>query len=70
MSRKVGGAVVRNRARRRLREIFRRRRRLMGGAIDIVVHCRQEIAAQPQSALERQLVEGIARFEARKGAGR
>lgn len=70
LSRKVGDAVVRNRARRRIREIFRRRRSLMGSSIDIVVHGRQEIAGQPQSVLERQLVEGIARFEARHGGGR
>jgi len=38
---RVGGAVVRNRLRRRLREIFRRHRgALEGGSFDIVIHVR------------------------------
>jgi ribonuclease P protein component len=37
VSRKVGGAVVRNRVKRRLREIFRRDRGLLPEPLDIVV---------------------------------
>jgi len=39
--RRVGGAVVRNRVRRRIREIFRRSRELFGGrGADVVVNAR------------------------------
>ncbi len=44
-SRKVGRAVARNRARRRLREVFRRERPLLGGAVDVVIVARASIAA-------------------------
>ena len=37
VSRKVGGAVIRNRLKRRLREIFRRERGLLPEPLDIVV---------------------------------
>jgi ribonuclease P protein component len=67
LSRKTGGAVVRNQARRRLREIFRRHRDVLAGGLDIVVHARPEIARQPLVELERQFIEGGGRFEGRRG---
>ncbi len=70
LSRKIGGAVVRNKARRRLREIFRKHRALLTGGLDIVVHARPEIAGQSLDVLRRQFIEGIARFDGRQGSRR
>ena len=44
-SRKIGGAVVRNRARRRLREMFRRERPSLRGTVDLVIVARASIEA-------------------------
>jgi ribonuclease P protein component len=70
LSRKIGGAVVRNQARRRLREIFRKHREVLAGGLDIVVHARTGIAGQPLAVLERQFIEGGARFDGRQGGRR
>lgn len=43
--RTIGGAVVRNRVRRRLREIMRERRDRIGGGIDLLLIVRPESAA-------------------------
>lgn len=64
LSRKVGNAVVRNQARRRLREIFRRRRTVLRAPVDIVINTRPEIARQPLVRLEAEFLECIARFQA------
>ncbi|RKX33129.1 MAG: ribonuclease P protein component [Verrucomicrobia bacterium] len=42
-SRRIGGAVKRNRARRLLRELFRRERKRMRGDFDVVLVARKEI---------------------------
>ena len=42
--RRVGGAVVRNRVKRRLRELFRRNARLRHECVDLVVHVRPSAA--------------------------
>lgn len=68
LSRKVGNAVVRNQARRRIRDIFRRRRDLLTVGFDIVVHTRPEIAGQPRAVLETKFEEAVAKFE-RLGKG-
>ncbi len=46
VSRKVGGAVVRNRARRLLREVFRRLERGERPAVDIVVLAKTDLAGR------------------------
>jgi ribonuclease P protein component len=56
-SRRVGGAVVRNRAKRRLRELFRRELSTDGRApgeraLDVVAIARRELADAPFAALE------------------
>ncbi len=57
-TRKIGGAVVRNRARRRIREIFRAHRELLAGwGGDLVVNVRQRCA----EAAWGELVEDFAR---------
>ena len=64
MSKRVGGAVTRNRVRRRLREIFRRSRDLFGNRVaDVVVNARpsasaatfEELAQEYRSLLARSL---------------
>ena len=67
LSRKVGNAVVRNQARRRVREIFRKRRGLVTGSCDIVVHAKPEIARKPLALLESEFVDCIARFLRNEG---
>lgn len=68
LSRKVGNAVVRNQARRRIRDIFRKRRDLLASGFDIVVHTRPGIARQPRAILETNYEEAAGRFE-RLGKG-
>jgi len=49
-SRRLGGAVIRNRAKRRVREVFRRRDPRAGQALDVVVIARHSLieAAFPE----------------------
>jgi ribonuclease P protein component len=57
-TRKTGGAVVRNRARRRIRELFRAQQKLLAGwGGDVVVNVRQGCAG----AAWGELVEDFAR---------
>jgi ribonuclease P protein component len=51
-TRKIGGAVIRNRAKRLTRELFRHRR--PATAIDIVVIPRREFLDAPYPSLERE----------------
>jgi ribonuclease P protein component len=46
-SRRLGGAVVRNRAKRRLREIFRRQDAASSAPLDLVVIPRRELVSAP-----------------------
>ncbi len=52
----LGGAVVRNRIRRRIREILRRNRTEIPSGWDIVVHPRRTVAEAPFAPLEVELV--------------
>ncbi len=53
-SRRVGGAVARNRVRRRLREIVRRNQQAMKGGIWFVVIARRSAAQTDSAALEAE----------------
>lgn len=70
-SRKVGGAVVRHRAKRRVREVFRRapwRRRLVG--LDVVVHLKPAAAGASFAAIRAELGRLLATADgAQAGAG-
>ena len=52
----LGGAVVRNRIRRRIREILRRNRAYIPKGWDIVIHPRRSVAEAPFTLLEAELV--------------
>jgi ribonuclease P protein component len=64
-TRRIGGAVIRNRAKRRTRELFRNRK--PAAALDIIVVPRREFPDAPYSSLEREfdaLLERAARSPA------
>jgi ribonuclease P protein component len=52
----LGGAVVRNRIRRRVREIVRGHRQEIPAGWDIVIHPKSAVAKAPFAALEKELV--------------
>ena len=66
-SRRMGDAVTRNRAKRRIREIFRQRdqhARAVDGrrALDLVVIARRESATAPFVEIEREFLSAIGRL--------
>lgn len=60
VSKRVGGAVVRNRVKRRFRELFRRQRKLLPESVDLVLIGRKGSDAQPFVSLAREF-EQVAR---------
>jgi len=71
-SRKIGDAVRRNRAKRLIREIFRRSQPLVTAAVDIVVIPRRELFDAPYSTIETDFHGTVRRCTSRLGgdAGR
>jgi ribonuclease P protein component len=67
--RRVGGAVQRNRARRLLREAFRRRRRRPGVPCDLVLVAKREILGCTRADLDRELARSLERLESRLATG-
>jgi ribonuclease P protein component len=55
-SKKIGGAVVRSRARRLLRECFRLHQRELAGPVDLVLVARPSIAAKKLAEVEADLM--------------
>lgn len=55
-SRKVGGAVQRVRARRRLREVFRRYRYQLRGPYDVVLVARATVVRAPVADIEKDFI--------------
>lgn len=66
-TRKVGGAVVRNRTRRLVREAFRRHRELIG-RWDVVVNIRQAAVGASYPAIEEEFVALVGRVRRRLDA--
>ena len=60
-TRKLGSAVERNRAKRRARELFRRRKNI--GGLDIVIVPRREMLDAPFATLEAEYVALLGRRE-------
>jgi ribonuclease P protein component len=69
VSRRVGGAVGRNRARRLLREGFRRMERPPGPGFDLVVVARAPLAGQGQAEVDREIRERVRRLLRPSGVG-
>jgi ribonuclease P protein component len=68
VSRRVGGAVLRNRAKRLLREAFRHRVRGPRAGFDIVVIAKSELLATEPATLEHELGRFIDRLVRRLGS--
>lgn len=62
----VGHAVLRNRAKRRLREIFRRNQDSAPAGCDLLLTARREMVAAPFSDLEKKFVEACQRVAPRE----
>jgi ribonuclease P protein component len=52
VTRRVGGAVVRNRVKRCLREIFRRHRTVLHPKLDVVINVHREVDPRDYATLE------------------
>ncbi|MDD8025215.1 MAG: ribonuclease P protein component [Acidobacteriota bacterium] len=68
-SRRIGNAVARNRARRRARELFRRRKDLVPGTMDMLVIARQGLGEAAWEDLVRQY-QAAMKYVARSRAPR
>lgn len=60
-SRRVGGAIERNRAKRRLRDVFRRNRPSMPVAADVVLIARPTISQASYREIEKTYVGSVGR---------
>lgn len=69
VSRKVGGAVVRNAVKRRLRDVARRHKPLWAGT-DLVVVARPEAAGRGLVALEEDFLGALRRLEEKRASHR
>ena len=58
----VGGAVMRNRAKRRMREIFRINQRLLPASCDLLLVARRPVNDWPYARLESTFAEACARI--------
>lgn len=61
-SRKVGSAVIRNRVKRRFRELFRRNKPLLGEPLDLVVIARPEAGEAAWTDLRDAYVTALTRI--------
>jgi ribonuclease P protein component len=62
VSRKIGKAVVRNRVKRRIREIFRTRLQASRSGIDLVVNAKRPIVAAPYLLIRKELQDSLTRL--------
>lgn len=69
VGKRVGGAVVRNTAKRRLREAFRSRNRRSGPDWDIVFVAKPDIVGTTQEEVEREFGQRLRRLAGRQTEG-
>lgn len=62
VTRKVGGAVRRNRIKRRFRDVFRRNRLLLSPNIDLVVNAHASIDVSDAAAIEAEFLRVFGRL--------
>lgn len=67
VTRKVGGAVRRNRVKRRLRDVFRRNQKRLDVALDLVINGRAAVLERKAKQLERDFLQC---FDQLTGRGR
>lgn len=65
LTRKTGCAVVRNRAKRVLRDLFRLNRHQFDVPLDLVINGRRNMLQQTTSRVERELIESVGRLSRR-----
>ena len=58
-SRKVGGAVIRNKAKRRMRDLFRRNRDLLGTPVDVLIVAMPDMASATWAELREEFLRGV-----------
>lgn len=63
VSRKVGGAVVRNRVKRQIREVFRTKIMPSEPGIDMVVNAKRPIVEAPFLQIQREFLNGLDRLK-------
>ena len=61
-SKKLGGAVARNRAKRRLREVFRHQQQLVPADYDLLMVARHSLNGLDYTAIEKKFIDACRRL--------
>jgi ribonuclease P protein component len=66
-SRKVGGAIVRNKAKRWMRELFRRNKDMLASPVDLLMVALPDMARATWAELREQYLQGVREVGKRLG---